>query len=1006
MKIDSLHIYGFGGLEDVKVSFQSGLQLIYGENEAGKSTLKAFILSVLFGFPSRQQKANRYEPKSGMKYGGSVTVSIEPHGLVTIERVKGKAGGEVAVLYEDGTAGTGEDLQTLLKGMTRSKFESIFSFGLDGLQELENVNADMVGEYLFAAGMTGAGSLARVEKQLQKSLEDLYKPNGRKPVLNQKMAEASELEQVVKKKQEMLKDYEETARERSALQEETEKLQIEIADMKKALETHRLVKSVMPYIEEKEKLSAELHGLDAPAAFPENGLEELASLQSQLVPLESSRNGMLAREKQLKKEYDAQIVDENLLALQKQVIELHEYKPVQLKTREEYHAARQAADKSFEDLEKGFGELGLPVSRESVEHLKEVVQSKPVLDELHSRQVKLDEKKALLDRVFHDAKSELEYAEKEAKHLKYEVLPSDKRRKLEEKLENIHNRAEQAARKKSLEGALASLPNVSRQKEQAAKPLLPGIILFSATALASLLLLIEQNWLILGLVLLLAGIGSLQLFSSRKTGGNAKEYSAERAYLIEQLKRLDAELGENDVSEFDRTEIEQKLKRDTEIKSKAERAADKVAAAEKQFDKVVKQFEEWEKESNEFAGEKEQWCTGAGFSAALPLSMLQEKVASAGNLARAYEDSDHHRKQLAHLKKEYTDYGERVAELSSKVMPEEKTRDPIVLIEIVYRRLQEELEKKNAKNQIGIQLFNLQTDMNELDGRIESIRQEIEKLLSFVPASTEEEFIRLGKNRKESERIKRELAGAEVQIARLLAGRAGENEIKEKAKDVTQDTLENMEVMRDTAEGKVKEKEKRLARLDEKMVLMVEDGTAAAAVHKFEYKKSYLDREARKWAVYAIAARLLEKTKEQYRETKLPQVIKEAERIFALLTGGRYVRIHVPGGKDTFIAERVDGLRFLPNELSQATKEQMYLAIRLALAKVYPVSVTFPLLIDDGFVNFDRERTETVMDLLKKEAEHRQVFLFTCHPHLLEHVNQTDVIHLSRAGAEHIPAER
>ncbi len=1006
MRIASLHIYGFGGLEDMKLSFQPGLQLIYGQNEAGKSTLKAFILSVLFGFPARQQKANRYEPKTGMKYGGSVTLDIEQRGLVTIERVKGKAGGEVSVLYEDGSTGTRDDLHNLLKGMTRSKFESIFSFGLDGLQELENVNADQVGEYLFAAGMTGAGSLARVEKQLQKSLEDLYKPNGRKPLLNQKMVEATELEQIVKKKQEMLKDYEEAARERSILQEQTEALQAEITELKNNLETQRLVKSVMPYIEEKDKLSAELHELDAPASFPKNGLETLASLQSQLVPLNSSRKGMAAREKQLKEEYDARSVDDNLLSFQKQVIELYEYKPLQLKTREESRSARQAADRSYEELEKGFGDIGLPATSESAEHLKEVVQTKPVLDELHSRKVKLDEKKALLDRSFQEAKSELEFAEKETEQLKRDMLPVHTRREFEEKLERISGRAEQEARKKSLEGALASLPNESRQKEKAGRPLLPGVILFAATALASLFLLIEQNWLILGLVLLVAGTGALQIFSIRKSSGNGKEYSAERAYLIEQLKRLDTELAESDGSELDGIELERQLRKDAETKTRADRAADRMAAAEKQFDKVVKQFEEWEHEFNEFAGNKEQWCTGAGFSPELPLSLLQKKMAAAEELSRAYEDWMRQRKMAVQLEKEYADYGERVASLCMKAMPDDHPGDPVASIELIYRRLQEELEKKNAKNQIGIQLFNLQTDMNQFDGRIDSIRQDIKKLLTSVGANTEEEFIRLGKNVEEQGRIEHELANIDAQITRLLEGRIGEKEIKEKARNITPDALGNLEVSLTAAEGKGKEKEKRLARLEEKMVLMIEDGTAADAVHKFEYKKSDFDREARKWAVHALAARLLEKTKEQYRETKLPQVIEESERIFAMLTGGRYVRIHVPGGKDTFIAERFDGFRFLPNELSQATKEQMYLAIRLALAKVYPVSVKFPLLIDDGFVNFDRERTDTVMNLLEKEAGHRQVFLFTCHPHLLESVNHSNVIHLSSEGAQHIPAER
>ena len=43
MKILSLHIDGFGKLHDQDISFQDGMNVVYGKNEAGKSTLHTFI---------------------------------------------------------------------------------------------------------------------------------------------------------------------------------------------------------------------------------------------------------------------------------------------------------------------------------------------------------------------------------------------------------------------------------------------------------------------------------------------------------------------------------------------------------------------------------------------------------------------------------------------------------------------------------------------------------------------------------------------------------------------------------------------------------------------------------------------------------------------------------------------------------------------------------------------------------------------------------------------------
>ena len=55
MKILSLHIDGFGKLNDRDLSFKDGLNVVYGRNEAGKSTLHTFIRGMLFGI-ERQQK--------------------------------------------------------------------------------------------------------------------------------------------------------------------------------------------------------------------------------------------------------------------------------------------------------------------------------------------------------------------------------------------------------------------------------------------------------------------------------------------------------------------------------------------------------------------------------------------------------------------------------------------------------------------------------------------------------------------------------------------------------------------------------------------------------------------------------------------------------------------------------------------------------------------------------------------------------------------------------------
>jgi uncharacterized protein YhaN len=73
--------------------------------------------------------------------------------------------------------------------------------------------------------------------------------------------------------------------------------------------------------------------------------------------------------------------------------------------------------------------------------------------------------------------------------------------------------------------------------------------------------------------------------------------------------------------------------------------------------------------------------------------------------------------------------------------------------------------------------------------------------------------------------------------------------------------------------------------------------------------------------------------------------------------------------------------------LSTGTREQVYLALRLAIVDhLDEGKETLPLLLDEILVNWDPERRQRVLDLLVELSRSRQIFLFTCHPHLAEEV--------------------
>ena len=54
MKLLDLHINNFGKFHDCSITFEDGLNVVYGKNEAGKSTLHSFIRGMLFRSEERR----------------------------------------------------------------------------------------------------------------------------------------------------------------------------------------------------------------------------------------------------------------------------------------------------------------------------------------------------------------------------------------------------------------------------------------------------------------------------------------------------------------------------------------------------------------------------------------------------------------------------------------------------------------------------------------------------------------------------------------------------------------------------------------------------------------------------------------------------------------------------------------------------------------------------------------------------------------------------------------
>ena len=108
-----------------------------------------------------------------------------------------------------------------------------------------------------------------------------------------------------------------------------------------------------------------------------------------------------------------------------------------------------------------------------------------------------------------------------------------------------------------------------------------------------------------------------------------------------------------------------------------------------------------------------------------------------------------------------------------------------------------------------------------------------------------------------------------------------------------------------------------------------------------------------------------------------PQLGREAARILSRLTGGRYEDVLLQSDLSLSARAAGDVLTRPLAYLSGGTADQLYLAVRLAIAGLALPADT-PLLLDDALVQFDDARMAAAMAVLRGIAATRQIILFTC----------------------------
>lgn len=270
MKILELHLMAFGPFEGTSLDLHQGnhgLHIIYGPNEAGKSSALRAIRQIFFGIPVRSPDNFRH-PHNKMRIGATIRHSS---GNV-LKFIRRKGTKHTLRKDDDETILDDNILETYLKGIDANLFSTMFGIGhrdlVEGGREIISGGGNL-GQIIFAAA-SGITGLRKVQIDLQDAAESLFKPTGKIPKINESILK-------IKENRKKLRDSQlasgEWSHHDNALQSALKgKIRIEAQLNEARTEKNRLerIRQALPIISQRRELMKDLNQYMSAVLLPDD----------------------------------------------------------------------------------------------------------------------------------------------------------------------------------------------------------------------------------------------------------------------------------------------------------------------------------------------------------------------------------------------------------------------------------------------------------------------------------------------------------------------------------------------------------------------------------------------------------------------------------------------------------------------------------------------------------------------------------------------------------------
>ena len=1029
MRLEDLYLDGFGHFHRHAIGPISGpVTVFYGPNEAGKSTLLAFIRAVLFGFPSQFNK--HYPPLSGGRHGGRITLYDRDGVKYSVERFAGARGG-LKIVAPDGPVVNPEvALQRLTGNATLDLFRNVFAFSLDELQAAASLND--ANDSIYSIGQ-GAPSLPAMRRRFSDQKSTIYRPRG----TNQ---EVPKLLNALQQVDEQLRAVAGNAGRYGELTARKAEIDAELVEADALLSQIAASRAKIGNLRNGWELWVELSGCETQLQdlprferFPENPVPRLDGIEERLRQAREDRDEEATRLSQAEIAATAEIPDEALIQDQNSIETIRRARGgfdgyvADLPKRQ---AALDALENDFHSLVSDLGpdwdETKLQGFDTSIAFRQEVENGKAALterqDAVRRAEQRLDQEQSAL--------SACQFAVREAQEKMPASLPpldaadlSKQRAALRATRQRLDEYERARQNHENLRGQLSLIAKPEPAAPAGRSPLwLPALLLVTGVLLTAVGAMLGNASLTMGLVagLGLIGAAGYLLWRGRAIPAAAHhplaasvaqqsaeaESSAQSAW--QRLTEYAAPLslgGDPTAAALDSAEerlgaAQAELSAWDDAQTQAGDAQRRLEAQETKKDSAAQRLEDAANDYHLTQQKWQEWLQHQGLPTGFTPDTMSEFMGKADTCRAVWSQVIDHRHQVAGIEDSIEQFRKQVAPLAARHgiapdyaaapdAPASNDYQPAAAADELIRRLDEIQTLYSRREQAAAQAQEIRQSLENREQRVTTVEREHGELLAAGGTDDAEEFRRRARlelarqeleERREAYRRGLELLsgpGDRLEAFRQALANSDLNGLEAESARLSEQNG-NLESRRDELREERGGIDAELARLTG------EEESSALRIRRHALAEQ-LSQCAGQWSRFTIAETLLEKTRQKFEQERQPSVIRHAQDFFAEVTGQHYRRLFAPIGEQTITVTDANDTARQPDQLSRGTREQLYLALRFGLIREFGEhAAPLPVVVDDALVNFDPDRAELAARAFAQLSQTNQVLVFTCHPNIAQ----------------------